>query len=191
MTGKHSQTTNRRTAIVLGAIAASMVGLAYASVPLYQLFCQVTGYGGTPQVGAAAAPGTGSGRTFTVSFDANVNPKLKWRFRPAQRAVELEAGEEMLAYYEAVNIGDKPLTGTAVFNVTPYKIGQYFTKLDCFCFTEQTLEPGQSVSMPVLFYIDPEIEADVNAAEVKTITLSYTFFPKEKKTAALMQKSEN
>ncbi len=166
---------NAVLAIGLLGVVAGMAGLTYASVPLYRLFCQVTGYGGTTQV-AAAAPGASDGRTITVRFDATVSPSLPWTFEPVVRAVEVKVGEERLAYYRATNLSDRPATGMATFNVTPLKAGLYFNKIACFCFDRQVLQPGQSVEMPVSFYIDPEIAGDPNLDEVKTITLSYTFF---------------
>ena len=167
---------NTVLAIGLISVVAGMAGLAYASVPLYRLFCQVTGYGGTTQV-AAAAPGAASeARMITVRFDATVAPSLPWRFEPTARAVEVAVGEERLAYFRATNLSDRPVTGMATFNVTPHKAGLYFKKIACFCFDRQVLEPGESVEMPVSFYVDPEIAGDPNLDEVKTITLSYTFF---------------
>jgi len=168
------QSRNAVTAGVLFAFAGGMLGLAYAAVPLYQLFCQVTGYGGTPQV-AAAAPTEVSDRLITVRFDANVNAKLPWSFKPNQREMRVRLGETALATYSAKNVSGERITGTATFNVTPYKAGPYFGKVDCFCFTEQALEPGQEVSMPVSFYVDPEIFGDKDTRDVNTITLSYTF----------------
>jgi cytochrome c oxidase assembly protein subunit 11 len=166
-----------KTALSLAALVAGMAMLAYASVPLYRLFCQVTGYGGTTQV-AAAAPAAGAiEREVTVRFDANVSRELAWSFVPAQKAMTLKVGEQGLAFYRATNLGASPLVGTATFNVTPDKAGRYFNKIQCFCFTEQRLEPGESVDMPVLFFVDPEIVKDRHAANVRTITLSYTFFP--------------
>ncbi|MEX0695495.1 MAG: cytochrome c oxidase assembly protein [Rhodospirillales bacterium] len=167
---------NVRSAMVLFTVVAGMVGLAFASVPLYRIFCQVTGLGGTPGV-QAHAPETATDIDFKVRFDANVNPGMPWRFKPVQREVKLKLGEERLAFYEATNLSDKPITGTAVFNVTPLKAGQFFVKIDCFCFTEQTLQPGETVDMPVSFYVDPAIYEEKNTRDVKTITLSYTFFP--------------
>ena len=166
---------NTVLAIGLIGIVAGMAGLAYASVPLYRLFCQVTGYGGTTQV-AAAAPGASEARRITVRFDATVSPSLPWRFEPTARAVEVAVGEERLAYFRATNLSDRPATGMATFNVTPHKAGLYFKKIACFCFDRQVLEPGESVEMPVSFYVDPEIAGDPNLDEVRTITLSYTFF---------------
>lgn len=171
------QKNNKRTAVKVAVVACCMLGLAFASVPLYQLFCAATGFGGQPGIDLLAENvGSESDREFTVRFDANTNAKLPWEFKPVQKQVSLRVGEQKLAHYEATNMSDKRLTGTAGFNVTPYKVAEYFNKIDCFCFTEQTLEPGEVVSMPVLFYIDSEIEKDLNAMEVKTFTLSYTFY---------------
>ena len=163
------------TALILGAVALGMVGLSFASVPLYRLFCQVTGYGGTTRT-AAAAPGAAGERIFTVRFNADLARGMPWRFRPAQAAVRLRAGEVGLAIYSAVNPTARATTGTATYNVTPQKAGPYFNKIACFCFDEQTLEAGQSVEMPVSFFIDPEISRDPDLDDVTTITLSYTFF---------------
>ena len=182
-----TRTRNRRstlTAVVLFGVVAGMTGLAFASVPLYQLFCQVTGFGGTPQVGLSEENGpVVSDRRITVRFDANVSPSLPWRFKPEQREVNVKIGESSLAVYEAANLGERPITGHATFNVTPYKAAQYFVKVACFCFDDQTLEAGQRVDMPVSFYVDPEILNDVNTRDVKTITLSYTFFRSEQDEA--------
>ncbi len=174
---------NIATAAGLMAVVVAMGGLAYASVPLYRWFCQVTGYGGTTQV-AAAAPAAAHDRSVTVRFNADVNSRLPWRFQPVERSIRVKLGEEALAFYRARNIGDRPVTGTATFNVTPLKAGPYFAKLDCFCFTEQTLAAGHSVDMPVSFYVDPEMAKDRNLDDVKTITLSYTFFPVPGRTAS-------
>jgi cytochrome c oxidase assembly protein subunit 11 len=152
-----------------------MTGLAFASVPLYRLFCQVTGYGGTTQV-AETAPGQVFERRITVRFNADVNPKLPWHFQPLERAVTLRVGEPGLAFYRAVNLTDQPVRGTATFNVTPLKAGQYFNKTQCFCFDEQRLEAGEAVEMGVSFFIDPAILEDRNLDDVTTVTLSYTFF---------------
>lgn len=170
---------NGRTAIVLLSLVGGMVGLAYASVPLYKLFCQVTGYGGTPKTEAQVAPVAVSDKTITVRFDSNINPNLKWRFKPAQREVTIRIGEQKLALYKAESLESVPTTGRATYNVTPFKAGPYFSKVDCFCFTEQTLSPGQKADMPVSFYVDPEILTDPSTKDLKTITLSYTFFPAE------------
>lgn len=175
---KHSQQGNRRiTAIVLSGLVAGMVGLSFASVPLYRLFCQVTGYGGTPKTEGVSLPAEAVDQVVTVRFDSNVNSGLPWRFRPEQREVRVNLGAEQLIHYEAVNLSDRPVSGTATFSVTPYKAAPYFAKIECFCFTEQRLEPGQTVSMPVIFYVDPAMMEDGNAQDVTVITLSYTFFP--------------
>jgi cytochrome c oxidase assembly protein subunit 11 len=167
---------NRRIVLLCLALCAAMVGLAYAAVPLYRLFCEATGYGGVTQR-AAAAPSTPIGRMMTVEFDANIGAGLPWSFRPVQRRLTVKVGEEAMAHYRAVNHSAEPVTGSAVFNVTPGHAGRYFSKIDCFCFVEQTLAPGQSVDMPVVFFIDPSIADDEDLAQLKTITLSYTFYP--------------
>jgi cytochrome c oxidase assembly protein subunit 11 len=173
-----ARASNRRnslTAIALVGVVAGMAGLAYASVPLYRLFCQVTGFGGTTQV-AERLPDRVLDRVITVQFNADVSSSLAWRFRPAQRSIDVRLGEQGLAFFTARNEADAATTGTATFNVTPLKAGPYFTKIDCFCFDEQTLAPGQSADMPVTFFVDPEMADDRNLDDVTTITLSYTFF---------------
>lgn len=171
---------NRNRAVVLTSLAAllGMVGLVAASVPLYRLFCKVTGYGGTTRV-AQAAPGAVPGPEITVRFDASVAKDMPWRFEPQQREIRVRLGEQVLATYTATNLSNRPVVGTATFNVTPDKVGPYFNKIECFCFTEQRLEPGQTVDMPVTFFIDPALADDPLANEVTTITLSYTFFNKD------------
>ena len=166
---------NRIVAIASIGLVASMVGLAYAAVPLYRLFCQVTGYGGTPQTADAASSEIGE-RIIKVRFNADIGAGLPWRFKPVQRQMTLRVGETGLAFFRAENQGRNAISGQATFNVTPLKTGIYFNKIACFCFTEQRLEPGQTVDMPVSFFIDPEISKDPNLDDVKTITLSYTFF---------------
>ena len=166
---------NLATAALLFGTAAGMVGLTYASVPLYKLFCQVTGFGGTTRV-AAKAPGAVALRTVTVRFDANVARDLPWRFEPVAVSVEARVGESVLAFYRARNVSDAPISGTATFNVTPHKAGPFFAKVECFCFTEQTLAPGEAVELPVSFFIDPEILKSPEAEDIGEITLSYTFF---------------
>ncbi|SMF46473.1 cytochrome c oxidase assembly protein subunit 11 [Xaviernesmea oryzae] len=164
---------------------AGMVGAAYASVPLYRLFCQVTGYNGTTQR-VEQYSDTILDKTIQVTFDANISPGLNWEFKPAT-AVNPKIGETMQVEYTATNRSPEPTTGTAVFNVTPMEAGAYFNKVECFCFTEQTLQPGQSVTMPVVFFVDPEIAKAAETRNIKTITLSYTFYPSEpsKPVAAL------
>ena len=166
---------NARTAISLAAVVCGMVGLAFASVPLYELFCRVTGFGGTTQV-ADSAPEMISDRRITVRFNADVSPKLPWDFKPEETSVELRVGEPGLAFYVATNEAARPTTGTANFNVTPDKAGIYFSKVQCFCFEEQELKPGESMRMGVSFFVDPALLDDPGMADVETITLSYTFF---------------
>jgi cytochrome c oxidase assembly protein subunit 11 len=170
-----SRRRNARTGVVLTGIVAGMIGLSFASVPLYRLFCQVTGYGGTTQI-AAAAPGAVTERVIKVRFNADTAPGLPWSFKPVQREIALKIGESGLAYYRARNLAAEAVTGISTFNVTPLKAGRYFSKVQCFCFDEQRLEAGQELDMAVTFFVDPEILSDRNLDEVKTITLSYTFF---------------
>ncbi|MEQ8347158.1 MAG: cytochrome c oxidase assembly protein [Sneathiellaceae bacterium] len=165
----------QRTALACLAAVAGMVGLSFASVPLYDLFCRVTGYGGTTQT-AAGVSGEVLDRRITVRFNADVARGMPWSFHPTQRAVSVRVGEEQLAFYSAYNPTDRRIAGTATFNVSPAKAGLYFNKIDCFCFTEQVLAPGASVQMPVSFFIDPAIAQDRGMDEVREITLSYTFF---------------
>ncbi len=172
---KPDNKANLRTAIMAGSIAVGMVGLAYASVPLYRLFCQVTGFGGTTQR-AEAAPQQILDRKITVAFDGNVNASLSWEFKPEQTSQTVRIGEQSLAFYKAHNTSSRTVTGTATFNVTPVQAGAYFSKIQCFCFTEQTLAPGQTVDMPVTYFVDPDIVNDPDMKSVDTITLSYTFY---------------
>jgi len=174
----------RTTAFVAAGVVAGMVGLSYASVPLYRLFCQVTGFGGTTQV-AKEATGPVGERTITVRFDAGTAGGMPWDFRPAQREIRVRIGEEALAFYEAVNPTARAIVGNATYNVTPDKAGRYFSKIACFCFTEQRLEAGQSVDMPVSFFVDPSILEDRKMDDVTTITLSYTFFEDRQAVSAV------
>lgn len=168
---------NGRTAALAALLVAAMVGLAFASVPLYRLFCQVTGFGGTTQMRVGGeAPGA-VGRMISVRFDGNVSPALGWEFRPVDNTRRVAIGARNIALYRARNTGPTAITGTATFNVSPSQAGQYFVKVQCFCFTEQTLQPGQEVSMPVIFYVDPAILNDPDARDISEITLSYTFYP--------------
>jgi cytochrome c oxidase assembly protein subunit 11 len=167
---------NRRLAAGAFAVVFGMVGLSFAAVPLYRLFCQVTGYGGTPMISAGAAPGQPGEAVVTVRFDATTHPDLPWRFAPAQGPVRLRVGEEALAFYTARNLADRPVTGVATYNVTPEKVGRYFNKIACFCFDEQTLAPGQEVEMPLSFWVDPRLAEDPSTREVRTITIHYSFF---------------
>lgn len=172
---RRTTTRNARTAIVLTGVVAGMVGLSFAAVPLYSLFCRVTGYAGTTQV-ADDVPAAAAERIIKVRFNADVDPHLDWQFVPAQREITLRVGESAVAHYRARNLADRPITGTATFNVTPLKAGPYFSKVQCFCFDEQRLAPDQVADMPVQFFVDPAIMDDRNLDDVKTITLSYTFF---------------
>jgi cytochrome c oxidase assembly protein subunit 11 len=162
------------TALICGAVVVGMVGLSFAAVPLYRIFCQATGFGGTTQRAEKAADHV-LDRKVTVRFDANIGNGLGWRFRPITREVTLRIGETGEALFSAQNMMDTSETGTAAFNVTPEQAGAYFTKIACFCFTEQTLKPGEEVRMPVLYYVDPDMLNDPNAKDVPEITLSYTF----------------
>jgi cytochrome c oxidase assembly protein subunit 11 len=167
---------NAWVAFAATGVVAAMVGLSYAAVPLYQLFCKVTGFGGTTQVADAPVAGVVGNRVIRVTFDATVNSALPWRFEPLRRSVDLKVGEQILVHYRATNLSGKSVTGVASFNVTPHKMGAYFDKVECFCFTEQTLKPGETVDMPVVFYLDPELVRDRNLADVTDVVLSYTFF---------------
>ena len=168
---------NRRTGLIMAALVAAMVGLAFASVPLYRIFCQVTGFGGTP-VRSEEAPGAVAGQ-IGVRFDANIEPSLPWRFEPVQETIRIHPGARTQILYRATNLVARPTTGRAIFNVTPLKAGQYFSKIECFCFTEQTLRGGQTVDMPVVFYVDPRIRDDEATRDIDEITLSYRFYPVE------------
>jgi cytochrome c oxidase assembly protein subunit 11 len=179
MTAQPATPLRRRDKIVAvscGLFVAVMVGAAYAAVPLYNWFCRVTGFNGTTQV-ATAAPGTVLDRKITVRFDANTGPGLPWRFEPEQRSIEVRIGEVVTVNYLVINETARPITASATYNVVPLNMGAYFQKINCFCFTEQTLKPGEKREMPVVFYIDPTIAKDADGAELNTITLSYTFFP--------------
>ena len=167
---------NTRTGLRLALLALAMVGLAFASVPLYRIFCQVTGFGGAT-VRAADAPGAVAGE-IGVRFDANIDPRLPWKFEPAER-VRIRPGERIVVNYRATNLTARPTTGRAIFNVTPVQAGPYFSKIECFCFTEQTLKPGESVLMPVIFFVDPKIRDEEPTRGIDEITLSYTFYPVE------------
>lgn len=171
--------TNTQLGLNLAMIVVGMVCLAYASVPLYSLFCRVTGFGGTTSR-AEVAPSRVLDRTLTVSFNADVDPGLPWEFKPLQHKVSVKVGEKKLIFYSAKNLSEEPVTGVATFNVTPDKAGGIFDKIECFCFTNQTLQPGQEMVMPVSFFIDPSIADDKNLGDVTDITLSYTFFKAKK-----------
>lgn len=170
---------NRNVGLRMALFGLAMLGLAYASVPLYRVFCQVTGFNGTTQR-ATSAPGAVAGKPIGVRFDANIEPALPWRFEPEQTTVRIQPGARTTIYYHATNLTARTTTGTASFNVSPTQAGQYFSKIECFCFTEQTLKGGQDVSMPVVFFVDPKIREDEDTKDIDEITLSYTFYPVEK-----------
>jgi cytochrome c oxidase assembly protein subunit 11 len=169
---------SRNNTVVVSCLAVviGMTGLSYAAVPLYDLFCRATGYGGTPQR-ADAAPSTVNDRVITVRFDTNTDRALPWLFQPEQRSVQVKVGENRLVFFRAVNNSDRSIVGHATFNVVPDRAGRYFSKIQCFCFTEQRLDPGQSVDMPVSFFIAPAILTDRDGDSIQEITLSYTFYP--------------
>lgn len=169
---------NARLGLIVLGVVFGMLGLAFASVPLYDLFCSVTGYGGTTQT-ADVLPDTIIDRTVTIQFDANTSSSMVWDFAPEQRAIKVKLGQKGITAYSAYNPARTATAGTAIYNVTPLKAGVYFHKIQCFCFDAQTLQSGERVSMPVLFYIDPAMDDDPNMDDVHTITLSYTFFPSD------------
>jgi len=180
------QKAAKRTAAYAGLAALAMLALGFASVPLYRMFCAATGYGGTTQrateaqLAALAEPEKGQGRTIAIRFDSNIAEGMPWAFYPEKKRLTLDVGAKTMAIFIAKNLSDKPVTGRATFNVTPLVAGAYFTKIQCFCFTEQTLQPGQQVRMPVLFYVDKKFLNDPDDKDVQEITLSYTFYPVEK-----------
>jgi len=166
---------NRRVLVACAAVVMSMAGAAYAAVPLYDLFCKVTGYGGTPRVAREGAATT-LDRAVTVRFDSNVAPGLAWRFDPEVASIEAKLGETLTVFYKVTNTGPATTTGIAAFNVVPELAGGYFNKLQCFCFNEITLKPGESMEAPVVFFVDPALATDRDVKSISTITLSYTFF---------------
>lgn len=168
-------TPNQKTLTKTVGVVVVMGSLAWASVPLYNLFCAVTGFGGVTQVSDGSDVAV-LDETIKVRFDASIDRDMPWSFKPAQREMELRLGETGLAFYEAHNPTDRPVAGSATYNVTPYEAGGFFTKIDCFCFTQQVLQPGETVQMPVTFYVDPEIVDDRDAKYIHTITLGYTFY---------------
>ena len=163
-------------ALSLVGLVAGMVGLSFASVPLYRVFCQVTGYGGVPQR-AEKAPGEVLDRTVTIRFDGNVDRSLPWTFAPKQQTMDVKIGETALAFFKATNNSSVPVSGRAIFNVSPELAGRYFTKIECFCFKLQTLGAGQTVEMPVTFFVNPKFVEDEDTKDISEITLSYTFYP--------------
>jgi cytochrome c oxidase assembly protein subunit 11 len=168
-------TPKLRTAILAALGVCLMTGVGWASVPLYRVFCQVTGWDGTTQRGTIA-PGA-TGRQMTIAFDTNVAPGMPWKFRPENPSDVVDIGARDMAFFIATNNSDRPVTGTATYNVTPASAGKFFTKIQCFCFTQQTLAPHETARMPVIFYVDPKILKDHDNDDTQTITLSYTFYP--------------
>lgn len=171
---------NARTGLAVFAVFLCMVGLSFASVPLYNLFCRMTGFDGTTRT-AETLPGKILDRTVTVKFNASTGRNMMWDFRPELREIDVRLGEKGLAAFHAKNRNNTATAGTAIYNVTPFKAGKYFHKIQCFCFDEQALQPGQDVSMPVMFFVDPAMNDDPDMEDVKVITLSYTFYPVESK----------
>ena len=165
---------NKKVIFIITFIGILMLSLSYAAVPLYDIFCRVTGFGGTTQI-ASSAPGSTGHPNINIRFESNITDSLNWDFYSKTKTVKIPMGEEKTIYYFAKNLSDEPIVGTATFNVTPAKAGQYFMKIDCFCFVEQLLNPGESMNMPVTFFIDPDLYKDENVQEVNEITLSYTF----------------
>ncbi len=174
-----TQANNLKTAIMAGGLAIGMVGMGFAAVPLYRIFCETTGFGGTTMRVSEAQAATikDTSKPITIRFDANHRSDLPWEFKPERSTNNITVGAKSMAIYTAKNLSDQPVTGTATFNVTPEQAGKYFTKVQCFCFTEQTLTPGQQVRMPVLYFVDPKILDDPNTKDIEEITLSYTFYP--------------
>ncbi|MGB5778569.1 cytochrome c oxidase assembly protein [Allopontixanthobacter sediminis] len=173
---------NNRVGLIAFLGALAMLGMGYAAVPLYQLFCQVTGFGGTTQRASAEeaslaerAAASAGGKQISIRFDGNIASDVPWTFKPELATDTIRIGVRDIAFYTARNNSNVPITGTATFNVEPEQTGKYFNKIQCFCFTEQTLQPGEEVRMPVLYFVDPAILADENAKDVEQITLSYTF----------------
>jgi cytochrome c oxidase assembly protein subunit 11 len=175
---RHRRAARRDTVIaaVCGAVVALMVGMSYAAVPFYSWFCRTTGFGGVPQI-ATTAPAQTSSRSITVRFDANVGAGLPWRFEPEQSTIETHLGEVVTVYYRVTNLSQRETGGQAAYNVAPTTVGSYFTKINCFCFSEQHLAAGETREMAVVFYVDTELAADSDQDDLNTITLSYTFYP--------------
>lgn len=177
-------------AFSVGATVVLMVGLSYAAVPLYKAFCSVTGYGGTPRI-AEAAPSTHGKRTLTVRFDANVAPDLPWAFAPEVPSIRLRTGETATVFFKVTNETGRAITAQAGYNVSPDQAGSYFDKISCFCFSEQTLDPNETVEMPVVFFLDPALEKDQTMADVGAVTLSYTFFATRGQPAPVASAADN
>ena len=174
--GPNKRRGNRVVGAAVALIMVGMVGLSFAAIPLYRAFCAATGFGGTPKISVAAAPGGGEGRTIRVRFNADTNPGLPWIFAPDETEVTVPLGEDRLAGYHAHNKSSRPVTGFALYNVTPEKAAKYFHKTACFCFNEQTLDPGQTMQFPVSYWVDPEIAKDPNTSDLSSIVLTYTFY---------------
>lgn len=186
--------SNTRTAVGTAAIAAGMVAMSFAAVPLYRLFCETTGFGGTTmRVEASTLPDqrTLSGRTIKVRFDGNTSAGVPWQFKPEMTEVDVRLGERRMAFYKATNFSAAQTTGTATFNVMPDIAGKYFKKIQCFCFNEQTLKAGETVEMPVTYYVDPAILNDPQARKIDEITLSYTFFPVDESKRSQLQTDQS
>jgi len=169
------ESRHRRVGLIVAGVALGMVGMAYAAVPLYQMFCRATGYGGAPQIASNESTTRGD-KIMTVRFDANVASDLPWTFEPEQSSIKLRTGETATIFYKVKNRSDKTTHGLASYNVAPERSGLFFNKLACFCFSEQTLAPGETLDMPVVFYVDPAVEKDEIMKDQDTITLSYTFY---------------
>ncbi|NNM77094.1 cytochrome c oxidase assembly protein [Sphingomonas sp. ID1715] len=169
---------NKRSAAFAALMALFMVALGFAAVPLYRIFCQVTGFAGTTgRATDADVPWKPAAGTVMVRFDANMSPGMPWHFRPEKSVEQVRVGERLMAFYIAENLSKRPITGRATYNVSPDQAGAYFKKIQCFCFTEQTLQPGERVRMPVIYFVDPAMLKDADAKDVQQITLSYTFYP--------------
>jgi cytochrome c oxidase assembly protein subunit 11 len=177
--GPRRPSTDLWVASACGVFVAMMVGAAYAAVPFYTWFCRETGFGGTPQI-VTAASGTVSDRHVTVRFDANIGPGLPWRFVPERNSIDVRLGQVVTVYFRATNLSPAAATAQAVYNVTPTTVGAYFDKINCFCFTQQSLAGGESRDMAVVFYVDPDMSKDSDQDDLNTITLSYTFYPVSK-----------
>lgn len=180
-TSENSEQKQRSNGVIVGtcvAFVVGMTGMAYAAVPLYDMFCRVTGYNGTTQR-VEQASDVILDEKVRVTFDANTSGGLPWEFKPVQRDIDVRIGETVQVMYRAKNLSSKPTTGQATFNVTPMQAGAYFNKVQCFCFTETTLQPGEEMEMPVVFFVDPDMVKAVETKDIKTLTLSYTFYPRE------------
>lgn len=178
---------HRRIAIAVAGTSLFMLGMSFAAVPLYDMFCKATGFGGTPRIAEGPASGLGE-RSLTVRFDANVGGGIPWTFEPEIGQMKLRTGETATVFYKVVNKSDKPVTGIATYNVAPDQVGGFFNKISCFCFTEQTLGPGETMDMPVVFYLDPALEKEETMRQVQSLTLSYTFMPVRQKSPVAQAK---